>query len=388
MKISKLKLNYNFSFLFLWLMILTIPLSLLFKVNFIGIEFSISYIFLIFFIFISIVMYLFFIKFELKFLTNKVFLLFSFSFLFLLCTNSFYNELDIKFLLFLVTFIFSFIVGYLYSKLIQNYFQRQFSNLIYILVLIGLILYYFNIPLFDFNILDSELYFVNSYGYYRLSSILLNPNNFAYMLLLYFTFYVYSKKKESIIIFSLVLAAFLLTESRSAFMGLLIIYIFYNYQYFKQKVVLNIISLIGIFLLFIFLLIFTNNDFLINYDIRFIKFSIALDYIFYSIEYFFFGVPFIIDIQKDGITFSDNMFLYLMLKMGFFAFFLFIFGYISSIFKASVVLSQKNNLRIKPFALFLISTLLPMFFSNLLLFSPIYILIAISIGVLEKEGVQ
>ena len=66
---------------------------------------------------------------------------------------------------------------------------------------------------------------------------------------------------------------------------------------------------------------------------------------------------------------------------------LFLISYSTSL-KASVVLSQKNSLRIKPFALFLVSTLFPMFFSNLLLFSPIYILIAISIGVLEKEGVN
>lgn len=384
MKISKSEFNYNFSFLFLWMMIFTMPLTLLFKINFIGIEFSVSYIFLVLFISISILSYLFMIRFELSFFRKRVFLSFFISF-FLFSLNSLYQGLDIKYFIFIFTFIVSIVIGYLYSELIQKYFQKQFNNIVYILVLIGLILYYFNIPVFDFETTGSELYFTNSSGYYRLSSILLNPNSFAYLLLLYFAFFLYSKKNiVNSIFFVIVLISFVLTESRSALIGLVVIFTIYNYQYIKQKMLLFRISIVIILLAFTLLLVFTSHSLLVDYDIRFLKFSIALEYIFSSLEYFLFGVPFGISIENNGISFSDNMFLYLILKMGFLPFVLLMYGYFYSIFKASHILFITNDLRLKPYALFLIGTLLPMFFSNLLLFSPIHVLIGLSIGVLEK----
>lgn len=74
------------------------------------------------------------------------------------------------------------------------------------------------------------------------------------------------------------------------------------------------ISIVIILLAFTLLLVFTSHSLLVDYDIRFLKFSIALEYIFSSLEYFLFGVPFGISIENNGISFSDNMFLYLILK--------------------------------------------------------------------------
>lgn len=384
MKVSKLKFNYNFSFLFLWMMILTIPLSLLFKVNVIGTEFSISYIFLALFILVSILSYFFIIRFDFSIFRKKVFLGFILSFL-MFSLNSLYNGIEVKYLIFLTTFLASIVTGFLYSEQIQKYFQKQFKGITYVLVLIGLILYYFNIPLFDFESAGSELYFTNSFGYYRLSSILLNPNSFAYFLLLYFTIYLYSKKNiiENMMML-IVLLAFILTESRSALSGFLLALIIFNYQYFKQKILLFKLSIFGLLFGFVLLLVFTSDNLLVDYDVRFSKFAIALQYIFESLEYFLLGVPEGIAIEKNGISFSDNMFLYLMLKMGIIPFILFVYGYFYSIFKASKILFKTKNTALKPYALFLIATLLPMFFSNLLLFSPVYILIGLAIGVLEK----
>jgi hypothetical protein len=267
----------------------------------------------------------------------------------------------------------------------QRYFNKQFNLIVYFLTIIGLVLYYFNIPLFDFESTGSELYFTNSYGYYRLSSIILNPNSFAYILLLYFAFFLYSKKSFiGYVMMFLTLVAFLLTESRSALLGLILMLIIYNYQYIKQKIVLFRFSIIGLLFLFIILLVFSSESVLINYDIRFTKFSIALDYIFSSFEYFLLGVPASVSVENNGISFSDNMFLYLIIKMGFLPFLLFTYGYFYSIFKASRILFRENNPNIKPYALFLISSIITMFFSDLLLFSPVYILVGLSIGVLEK----
>lgn len=384
MKISKLKFNYNISFFFLWMMILTIPLSLLFKVNILDIKFSISYIFLVLFIFVSISSYFFIMRIDFSIFEKSFFLSIIFSFL-IFCIYSLYHGIEIKLFTLLITFLASIMIGFLYSEQIQCYFQREFKNITYFLVFIGLVLYYFNIPLFDFEVAGSKLYFTNSFGHYRLSSILLNPNSFAYFLLLYFTMYLYSKKNFIANIMMLfVLLAFILTESRSALAGLLLILIIFSYRYFKQGISLFKLSIFGLLFGFILLLVFTNDNILLNYDVRFSKYYVALQYIFKSWEYFLLGVPHSIEIEKDGISFSDNMFLYLMLKMGFIPFVLFIYGYFHSIFKAAKILFEPNSILLKPYALFLLATLFPMFFSNLLLFFPVYILIGLSMGVIEK----
>ena len=53
---------------------------------------------------------------------------------------------------------------------------------------------------------------------------------------------------------------------------------------------------------------FTSDNLLVDYDVRFSKFAIALKYIFESLEYFLLGVPEGSAIEKNGISFSDNMF--------------------------------------------------------------------------------
>ncbi|KGQ52463.1 hypothetical protein JL12_00935 [Gallibacterium anatis 10672-6] len=387
-KISKIRMCYNFSFIFFWGMIFSMPIGLFYKINFIGIKFSISYIFLVFFLFFSIICYFFVVQLKFTFFKSKIFKFFFLSF-FIYIINSFYNGIDTKYLIFFVTFVASIVVGFLYKKEIIIFFSKSFVNVTYILTGIGIILYYFNIPLFDFDYAGGEFYFMNSFGYYRLSSILLNPNGFSYFLLLYFMIFFYSRKFFiSYIMFFIIFISFILTDSRSALLGLLFSFIIFNFHYIKQKIFLFKSSIVCVLLFFVFLLGISSAGFLTQYDIRFSKFIIAIEYIFSSWRYFLTGVPSNILIEKDGIVFSDNMFLYLFLKMGFFSFMAFMCGYFYSILRTVKILFKGDDIEIKPYALFIVSTLFPMFFSNLLFFSPIYLLIGLSIGALERDYID
>ena len=213
----------------------------------------------------------------------------------------------------------------------------------------------------------------------------MNPNSFAYYLLLFFSIYIYSNKTIlNSFLFLIIVYVLFLTESRSALLGLLLILLIYSYKIFKQNKQLTILTICSIGLIFLTIFLLSTNPILINYDIRFEKISIAIEYIGSSIFFFLTGIPKDIAIIKNNISFSDNMFLYMFLKMGLFSFSFFLFGYIYTLIKAIRILNLTNNIAIKPYAIFFISTLFPMFFSNLLLFSPVYILIALSIGVIIK----
>ncbi|WP_152598790.1 hypothetical protein [Janthinobacterium sp. RA13] len=112
----------------------------------------------------------------------------------------------------------------------------------------------------------------------------------------------------------------------------------------------------------------------------------ALDIFFGNYEYLLKGIPFSVPLYSQGITFSDNMFLYILFRLGFFGFFGFFVFYISVLKKSCTILANESaHSQSAPYAMYFLVSSISMFYSNFLLFYPIMILHGIAVGVVLQE---
>lgn len=388
MYISKVHLNKLIVRFVLPLIVLSTPASIIYKLNISGFELSISYFFLALLFFLSL--------FSLAFSSARrhmrgssdliVFLSFA-----LLIPFAFHNlnGLDLKFVAFYCAFVFSIVVGASLSDVLTAELRATVYWLVYISVAIGLGFYYLNIPMFDLEVAGGINYFTNEDGRYRLTSVLLNPNAYAYFLLVYFSFFAISSNSIiNILMAVIVFIAFLLTESRSAMLSLVVIVslrLLLKVRY--RKYFFAIYVTIVVILMFV-LISMSWSSVLTSLNIRFEKYQIALDYIFLTPLYFWAGVPADVSVQRSGVYFSDNMFLLIFLELGFLGFLLFVFVYLKSLYRACSILANRQFGIVRYHAIFLLSSPPVMFFSDYLMFFPLFLFLGLSIGVVAQQSIK
>lgn len=368
------KIHFILLTYFLYFSILLYPLSIFYK--FLG--YSISYIFILFILFISLIRLIIYIK------SLSLFYILGIYLLYLLVNNI----INIKFLFFMFMFILFIVIGFNYKRFfVKKKFIKSFIKFSVIISIIGIVLFFLKIPLFDFKVAGSSKYFMLSNGYYRAMSIFLNPNSFAYFiifsisLLLFYGKYLFSKKMYLIYLI-IYLFSLYISYSRSAIFSMSLIFVIYFIYKLKipknLKLIFYIFILVFLFNIFCFLII--NRELFFNVDIRFLKIDIALDFIKNNFYNFIFGYPYNVSINKNGISFSDNMFLYFFLRGGVILFIIFNYIYIIALLKSiKFIVLKKTEIG---YAVYLFSTLPLMFFSNFLLFFPNIILFSISIGII------
>ncbi len=384
-KIRKFLIFFIFSFFLL--SVVSMPMALLDKFTIAGSEFSASYIFVFFMILTFLVFALSSIRKNFPIEIDKNFLCviaLAFNFLFF----SLLNEPDGGFFLGISFWIISIFIGLNIDNLSKNKFLKIIFFLAWTLSIFGLILYFLNLPLLDLKTAGRELYFINSNGYYRASSVFLNPNSFAYFLVFYFCIFSTSKKYDIkyCTVFLIVFLAFYFSESRSAMLSLFLIFLFAIFVRIRPANLSGKLYFLNIaILLALFFLLLLSGD-LFSYDIRFEKWHMALDIFFGNYEYLLKGIPFSVPLYSQGITFSDNMFLYILFRLGFFGFFGFFVFYISVLKKSCTILANESaHSQSAPYAMYFLVSSISMFYSNFLLFYPIMILHGIAVGVVLQE---
>ncbi|KAB0327128.1 hypothetical protein LSO07_27425 [Janthinobacterium sp. PLB04] len=363
------------------------PMALLDKFTIAGSEFSASYIF----VFCMIVTFLFFAllsvrrNFPVEIDKNILCVTaLAFNFLFF----SLLNEPDGGFFLGVSFWIVSIFIGLNMDISGRAKFVKIVFFLAWILSIVGLVLYFLNLPLLDLKTAGRELYFLNSNGYYRASSVFLNPNSFAYFLVFYFCIFSVSKKYgvKNCFIFLIVFFAFYFSESRSAMLSLFLILLFSIFLKAKPVNLSRKLYAINVFILLVLLFLLLLSGDLFSYDIRFEKWHMALDIFFGNYEYLLKGIPFSVPLYSQGITFSDNMFLYILFRLGFFGFFGFFIFYIFVVKKSCTILAyESTHSQSAPYAMYFLVSSVSMFYSNFLLFYPIMILHGIAIGIVLQE---
>ncbi|OEZ84894.1 hypothetical protein JAB6_23280 [Janthinobacterium sp. HH104] len=376
-----------FIFFFFLLSVISMPMALLDKFTIAGSEFSASYIFVFCMILTFLVFALSSIRKNFPIEIDKNFLCviaLAFNFLFF----SLLNEPDGGFFLGISFWIISIFIGLNIDTLSETKFLKIIFFLAWTLSIVGLILYFLNLPLLDLKTAGRELYFINSNGYYRASSVFLNPNSFAYFLVFYFCIFSTSRKYDikHCAVFLIVFLAFYFSESRSAMLSLFLIFLFAIVVKTRPANLSGKLYFLNIaILLALFFLLLLSGD-LFSYDIRFEKWHMALDIFFGNYEYLLKGIPFSVPLSSQGITFSDNMFLYILFRLGFFGFLGFFVFYISILKKSCTILANEStHSQSAPYAMYFLVSSVSMFYSNFLLFYPIMILHGIVVGVVLQE---
>lgn len=375
------------TFFFFLLSVISMPMALFDKFTIAGSEFSASYIF----VFCMILTFLLFSLSSIKKnfpveIDNNVLCItvLAFNFLFF----SLLNEPDGGFFLGISFWIISIFIGLNMNISGIAKFLKIIFFLAWILSIVGLVLYFLNVPLLDLKTAGRELYFLNSNGYYRASSVFLNPNSFAYFLVFYFCIFSTSINFNirNFSVFLIVLFAFYFSESRSAMLSLFLIFLFSIFAKVKPTNLSKKLYTINVFILLALLFLLLLSGSLFSYDIRFEKWHMALDIFFGNYEYLLKGIPFSVPLSSQGVTFSDNMFLYILFRLGFFGFFGFFIFYIFLVKKSCMILAYEDHQsQSAPYAMYFLVSSVSMFYSNFLLFYPIMILHGIAIGIVLQE---
>jgi hypothetical protein len=386
MVVSKKNLIYKLLSSLLIIFILALPTTLLFKVNIGSQEFSISYLVLLAFLIFTIYYYI--MKLQIFSVILKKDILILVILVAYSLVLSLYKGLDIDFLKFIIFFFFAYLTGYKYNYIFTSFkFINLFIKFAIMISLIGILLYHLKIPIFDFKAAGSEFYFMNSDGYYRAMSIFMNPNSFGYFLLFSISLLLVHKKYISsisyIVYISILFYAMYLTSSRSAELSLLfILFIYFISQKLNKRLAYIIIIFTSTFLVTISILLLFNLEYFYFYDVRFEKWNVAFSFL-NNLEYFLIGVPIVVHVIKNGISFSDNMFIYLIIEQGFLFLFLFIYLYYRINIKSIRMTLNKDNYNTS-YSIYLISIFIPMMLSNYLLLYPSIILTGISMGIISK----
>jgi hypothetical protein len=154
---------------------------------------------------------------------------------------------------------------------------------------------------------------------------------------------------------------------------------------FSSVVRLRILTIGNAFMVFIFIVLLTFSDRLFDFDIRFEKWDLALNIFISKYNYLFFGVPENIPLIKNGVSFSDNMFLTFLFRIGIIGFSLFSLFYLKILMR-SIVIIAGTSVEKKIYAAFLMTSSILMFYSDFLYFYPIMLLHGISAGVVLRRN--
>lgn len=384
---SHIKLSERLFFIFLSLFIFTLPTVLVYRI---GGEngVSIAYLFLMLMVFLfipSIIQKIF----KKNYTYSSIF--FVLWFFWIIITTFINGGVEAIYLLSVIVVISSFLFAL--NGRIGEYFFIKLLSLSMILSLIGIILFYAKIPLIDFSIAGNDQYFsIGHEGYFRAMSLFTNPNAFGYYLI--FSIPVLISLRKSIgklyFYFNLLLFIFalLLTTSRSSIASIVMLIPIYAILYFAKnyqirKIFLNTVFL---FLLLCFIIILLNLQNLEWLDVRFIKWQSVFNFYDMNLEYIFTGSPFGTDLIYMDQYFSDNMYLDIFIKNGLIGLLCFFLALWFIMTKAIHILVKSKKYRNYEVACsyFMLLTLIPLFFSNFLIFFPISVLFGIASGVVIR----
>lgn len=214
-------------------------------------------------------------------------------------------------------------IGYYFSVGDTYDYLLPFAlRLFYIITIIGVIFVVLGI---DFKLKEYSaaegMFYHPVLGINRATSIVYNPQ--LYGMICVFTFILIKSKISKIIS----LIGLFFSFSRSSIISLIS-------TFFLSKTTIRL----KLFLLFSFVFLFIYSSLYVqsgilgrffniqNYlgDVRVLKFAIGVSFVFESVNSFLFGIPFDTVVGWKGVTFSDNTFIYLLLKGGFVFFILFL----------------------------------------------------------------
>jgi hypothetical protein len=135
----------------------------------------------------------------------------------------------------------------------------------------------------------------------------------------------------------------------------------------------------GIFVVFITLIFF--YEYFTSLNVRVIAWQNGIRFLLENWEYIFTGVPIDVPVHYKGRGFSDNYFIYIVIRAGILPALIFIALYLSILKRAidKIVTREKNEV-ILISAFFVAISIFPLFLSNYIMFYPIPILLGISAG--------
>jgi O-antigen ligase len=384
---SHIKLSERLFFIFLSLFIFTLPTVLVYKIggeN--GVSTAYLFLMLMVFLFIPSIIQKFFKK---NFTYSSIF--FVLWFFWIVITAFINGGIEPIYLLSVIVVISSFLFAL--NGRIGEYFFIKLLSLSMVLSLIGVILFYAKLPLIDFSIAGNDQYFsIGHEGYFRAMSLFTNPNAFGYYLIFSIPVLISLRKNIGTLYFYfnllLFLFALLLTTSRSSIASIVMLIPIYIILYFTnschiRKVFLNTVFFFLLFCFFLILLFLPNLE---ETNVRFIKWQSVFNFYYVNWEYIFTGAPFGINLFYMGESFSDNMFLYIFIKNGLIGLLFFLLALWFVMIKAIRVLIKSKKYRNYEIgcSYFMVLTLIPLFFSNFMLFFPISVLFGIASGVVIR----
>lgn len=248
--------------------------------------------------------------------------------------------------------------------------------------LLGIVLYVFNIPLLDLDALASDMYFVNEWGHYRASSIFLNPNSFAYFLLLVFCAYLFGGERHGWRQRLLVGAcgvAFFLSGSRSGFLALIFLLALAAGRALPARPRFMLFSAGKLGLLAGLVVLLALSEYFSALDVRYEKWAFSLEIFFKSPEFWLLGIPPSVPIAQLGLSFSDNMFLMILFRLGIPGFLVFLAYYLWIVWTSLQRIVWGSDQQ-RVFAAFLLVSTVLMFYSNLLYFYPLVLIHGIAVA--------
>lgn len=273
-------------------------------------------------------------------------------------------------------------------------------------VVLGILLYHLNIPLYSKEYVGSDQYYAIG-DKYRAMSTFVNPNAFAYFILMFYLFLLFRRGKYFILKLILLIYALYLTYSRSALAIFLILVCFEILILFvryirglsitkDKQVKYMLVGSIAVILLVMAGLLYYNyilNGFLRVADIvnnpRWEKWGVAIEYLLSSPMSFIFGNDLGVAIQSGDVSFSDNQFLYISVFYGMFGFlilsFLYVLNFLNALRSYSSTHNHRNYKRInKIIIMILVLYGLMAAISNISLIFPITFYVPIVIGMLNR----
>lgn len=382
MRIEKGNLYHGLVLFFMAMSIISLPLALLNKIHLGAVEFSVSYLFL-FGILFSVVAHSathirrdFGGRFSLS-CAMSVGLLLTVVFFAIV------NGIDAKLLTCFFLWTFFTLFGISLSDTLLAKFGKMIHRVAFVVVVIGLVFYYINIPLIDLEAIGSDLYFTNDDGHYRAASVFMNPNSFGYYLVFYFCTMFFRKTAwtaSGMIVFALALAALQFSGSRSALLAFALLLLIVAFQRIRPVERFYAYGAMNVAMVVCFALILLFASQIVSYDVRFEKWDMALEIFSQRWQFVICGMPPEITLENLGLVFSDNMFLAILFRLGIFGFAFFLSFYIYLIYSSMRILAADHSAP-KPYAAFLIVSSILMFYSNFLFFFPIVMLHGIAAGV-------
>ncbi|WP_256988834.1 glycosyltransferase [Bacillus sp. EB106-08-02-XG196] len=280
-------------------------------------------------------------------------------------------------------------------------YLRIFEKVGFISVFIGIILYHLNIPLYSFEYVGTDRYFLMGEKY-RAMGTFVNPNAFAYFMVFLYIVTRFKNNSDFLFIKVLVLGyGIFITYSRSALLIYLLVLLvdaaYSLYRENKLKYVIKKFAVPVILIVAAFIIINYNriaNQILRVPDLinnpRWEKWEVAWSFIFKDLKTFLIGNDLAVPISMNGITFSDNQFLYFALYYGLIGFVFWLAFFINQFInssKAFLNIGNKSSIRKNNFNKFilLLSFCLMGLVSNIYFIFPISFYLPLFLGFLDNE---